>query len=327
MNINNVSNNNTQIEEALRIYEDLKGGKYSEFERLLNERYDIDSFYFRKGSMLYMAIYEDNETLVSYLLEKGANPNKLYELEDGIMKTTYNAFAFAGILTEDDCKIFKKLIEANTWILPITPNSNNYTILHKLEEAKIQLGRKKLKIESIINHNIHINNENLTPSEENIIKQIKVNELTDENINNIVVQKMLRKSINIINNNINNINYEISLIVPYYRTYVKKIKISFLGESEGSSNELTVDTRISVYILKHLISVLFLNDYTEDFSFNLLMPRFRLSNKRIMNNKRNISDYGVQDNTTIVVVPIMSSQRHGGSRKKVRRKTQKARKN
>jgi len=121
---------NAEEAEATRIYDLLKEGDMTEFLRKREEGFDIDGYYFSQGgTLLYKAIRESNEPLVDFLLDNGANPNTNIEGNNAFYPTTLNL--------DIPFTIFKKLIDAGTWIIPFYPSKK--TVLDVLLMIKPQL--------------------------------------------------------------------------------------------------------------------------------------------------------------------------------------------
>jgi hypothetical protein len=295
---------NAEEAEATRIYDLLKEGDMAEFLRKREEGFDIDGYYFSQGgTLLYKAIWESNEPLVDFLLDNGANPNTNIEGN--------NAFYPATIDLDIPFTIFKKLIDAGTWVIPFYPSKK--TVLDVMLMIKPQLEDEidgiqyELQEEEEV-YQQYLNNNNY--SSNNSYGRWRGGRRKQKGgitLNEIYAQKRQQLA---------SINEKIAAIQPVVDTNVRTLKIEFMGSPR--TEELSFDIRAPVKEFSDHIYNFFM-DNTEPINYKLVMPSFHLKNKRVLDNERALSDYGVRNGTKIVVVINMSSQRHGGKRRKTRR--------
>ena len=300
---------NAEEAEATRLYDLLKEGDTAEFLRKREEGFNIDGFYFsRTGTFLYNAIWESNEPLVDFLLENGANPNTLIEGNNAFYVTTLNL----DITTS----IFKKLIDARTWVLPFYPSKK--TVLESMLFMKPLL---EADLEEIIYR---------LEEEQDLFRGYNNN--TNYNSNNSYRRwggsgrkqqggMPLGEAYTQIKQQLATLDEKIAAIQPVVDANVRTLKIEFLGSAR--TEDLSFDIRAPVKeVSVHIYN--FFMDNTQPIDYKLVMPSFHLKNKRVLDDERALSDYGVRDGTKIVVVINMSSQRHGGKQRKT--KTRRAKK-
>jgi hypothetical protein len=296
---------NAEEAEATRIYDLLKEGDRTEFLRKREEGFDIDGYYFSQGgTLLYKAIWESNEPLVDFLLDNGANPNTNIEGN--------NAFYPATIDLDIPFTIFKKLIDAGTWVIPFYPSKK--TVLDVMLMIKPQLEDEidgiqyELQEEEEL-YQQYLNNNNY--SSNNSYGRWRGGRRKQKGgitLNEIYAQKRQQLA---------SINEKIAAIQPVVDTNVRTLKIEFMGSPR--TEELSFDIRAPVKEFSDHIYNFFM-DNTEPINYKLVMPSFHLKNKRVLDNERALSDYGVRNGTKIVFVINISSQRHGGKRKTRRAK-------
>jgi hypothetical protein len=303
---------NAEEAEATRIYDLLKAGDRTEFLRKREEGFDIDGYYFSQGgTLLYKAIWESNEPLVDFLLDNGANTNTII---DG-----NNAFYPATLELDIPFTIFKKLIDAGTWVLPFFPSKK--TVLDVMLLIKPQLEdeidglqyelqeEEELYQQYLNNNNYSSNNTNNSYGRWRGGGRKQKGGMT---LNEIYLQKRQQLA---------SILEKIAAIQPVVDTNVRAMKIDFLGSPR--SEDLSFDMRAPVKELSiHIYN--FFMDNTDPLNFKLVMPSFHLKNKRVLDDERALSDYGIRNGTKIVVIINMSSQRHGGKQRKT--KTRRAKK-
>jgi hypothetical protein len=298
---------NAEEAEATRIYDLLKEGDMTEFLRKREEGFDIDGYYFSQGgTLLYKAIRESNEPLVDFLLDNGANPNTNIEGNNAFYPTTLNL--------DIPFTIFKKLIDAGTWVIPFFPSKKTVLdvmliIKHQLEDEIDEL-QYEIQEEELYNQ-YHNNNTNYNSNNSyNSYGRWRGGGRKQKGgitLSELYTQKRQQ---------LTSLNEKIAAIQPVVDTNVRTLKIDFAGTSR--SEDLSFDIRAPVKDLSVHIYNFFMNT-TESINYKLVMPSFRLQNKRVLDNERALSDYGLRNGTRIVVVLNMSSQRHGGKRRKTRR--------
>ncbi len=114
------------------------------------------------------------------------------------------------------------------------------------------------------------------------------------------------------------------LVLPYFETFVKTLRID---SPSGPLGELKIDARATVKLVKMYITSFFFENSMSIDDFSLIMPSFQHPNlsKKRMEDERALTDYNVQNNTRLIVIPRLRTELEGGRRKTRRR--QRRRKN
>ncbi len=267
-------------EQATEVYKLIERGEYNKVIPLL-ERFDINGNYFEEyGTFLNLAVSKTNKDVVLFLLEHGANVNKMI---DG-----NNVLIYSKPVGMGDIEIFQILLDAGAWILPFYPS--NKTVLQNLEtlEYKTEENLEELEYQlSMVQGNNRYEEEDAMFSSSIVYEQ--------------EVLEAVRK--------------EIEMLRPIVAENVRALKIKFSGSDR--EEEIQFDIRAPVAILVNHIFNFFLGGVGD---LDLVVPSFYLKNKRVMNKSRSVADYGLRDGSVVVVVPKVASARHWeGGKKKTRK--------
>lgn len=259
-----------------------------EMEKILNKGFDINKILTEEEpTYLIKAILAKNVDMVRFLLENGANPN--------LIPFGNNAFFYTGSKVKEDIQILELLVEYKTFFLPCWPTKE--IIVDILENLQYAVEDEIDQLEQM--YNSYRNNNN-----------------NDRNAYNYTYRGGAR-TMEELDTEFKIISEAISLLRPLQEKYVKKLQINFFGQNRVETIE--IDERAEVKILQELIINFFLRG-EGTFSFDLMMPSFRMKNKSVMNMGRALSDYGIRNETRLILTPRLSSQRHGGGgRRKTRR--------
>lgn len=264
-------------EQALEVYKLIERAEYNKVIPLLDQ-FDVNGNYFEEyGTFLNLAVSSSNKEAVLFLLENGANVNKMLEGN--------NVLIYSKPVGKKDIEILQVLLEAGAWILPFYPS--NKTVLQNLEtlEYKTEENLEELEYQlSMVQGNNRYEEEDARLSSSIVYEQ--------------EVLEAVRK--------------EIEMIRPIVAQNVRALKIKFSGSDR--EEEIQFDIRAPVAIFVNHIFNFFLGGIGD---LDLVVPSFHLKNKKVMNKGRSVSDYGLRDGSVVVVVPKVASARHweGGKRK------------
>lgn len=116
-------------------------------------------------------------------------------------------------------------------------------------------------------------------------------------------------------------------VLQAWSPFIKTLRIETLDG--GVLGEISIDARATVGLLKlFIVNFIFERRITVD-DFDLVMPSFRHPNdesKKKMEDERDLTDYNIQDNTRLVVVPRLVSGFKGGKRMTRRQASKRLRK-
>lgn len=263
---------------AEQLYERLKQKNTAAAENALRKGVDIDGFYFEEdGTFLYKAIKYSELEIVRFLLDNGANPNILFVGE--------NALSFQNSEKKEDIEILKLLLEHNVYLYPI--NNKNQTPIDFFES-------KEFELEEILNDIEH----DLDIAKESNNSYNEVNRLSSLVLHHTEILETTRKVI--------------TLLRPYSEENLVKLHIEVSGRN--SVFTLQIDKRATIKDLSIMLNTYF---FETPLQFDLYYPLFHNKKKRIMEQDRALSDYGLTDGSKLVLIIKVSSERHyeGGKRK------------
>lgn len=295
---NKNENNNGYTPLNKKVIEMLEERDYKKIKKFLDDGFDINYIFADNMTPLFKAVSNGDVELVEFLLENGANPN--------FIPHGNNAFFFTGFASKKDEEVVKLLVKYNTWFLPFWPDT--YTIVESLENAE------------------HETEETLDELDEEYNSMYR--NYNSPRSYGYRGGGQLAETYLLYSERLKTIRNLITLLRPLKEKFVKKLQINFSGQNRVETIE--IDERADVKTLKYHISNYFLKGQMGVDDFNLVMPSFRMKNKSVMDNTRALSDYGIRDETRLVVSINISSQRHwnadGGKRRKTRKSGRKAKK-
>ena len=274
---------NIPEEQATEVYKLIEKEEYDKVIPLF-ETYDINGIYFEEyGTFLNLAVSKTNKKVVEFLLDNGADVNKMF---DG-----NNVLIFTKPVSRKDVEIFKILIERGAWILPFYPS--NRTVIQNLEDLQYTTENALSELERDLEYYDEYDRR-LANNDENLsyVNTIAETEKTQSEI--VYNQEVLET-----------VQKEIEIIRPIFEQNVRKLKVKFSGSDR--EEELFFDVRAPVSTLVNHIFNFFMGGSGD---MDLVVPSFHLKNKRVMNKSRSVSDYGLRDGSVVVVVPKIASARH-----------------
>ena len=283
---------NIPEEQATEVYKLIEKEEYNKVVPLF-ERYDINGLYFEEyGTFLNLAVSKTNKKAVEFLLEHGADVNKMF---DG-----NNVLIFTKPVSMKDVEIFQILLEKGAWILPFYPS--NRTVIQNLEDLQYNTENVLSNLE-----------RNLEFYDEYNYRQSRGNNNSLEYINVATETQKTQSEIVYNQEVLETVQKEIEIVRPIFEQNVRKLKIKFSGSER--EEEMLFDIRAPVAFLVNHIFNFFMGGVGD---MDLVVPSFHLKNKRVMNKSRAVGDYGLRDGSVVVVVPKIASARHweGGRTRK-----------
>lgn len=273
---------------ALSIFEQMRNRNFEEASRLLNAGFDINGVYFENGTFLYQAIAEGNYEIVHFLLEHGANPNLYFY--------GMNSLSFLNFTSRRDVLILEELLNAGAWLLPM--NTYQQTLMEVLDAHEYQLEETLGTYEDAY---------------EAYTESGNVDEEKDDEFQSYIIK--FKRELSIVRD-------MISMVRPLAETNLLKLMVEVSGTS--SEMEVPIDKRATVFTLKSILNQFYFDD---SLLFDLVYPAFHLKDKRILEDDRALSDYGLRTGSKVSIVVKISSERHwnaeGGKRKYRVKKTHK----
>ena len=112
------------------------------------------------------------------------------------------------------------------------------------------------------------------------------------------------------------------LIRLYIGRFVREIKLGSIAAPANKDKTIFVDVRMRVYELKKIIQYFF----QYEVKFDLVYPGFHLPGKKVMEDDRALSDYGIRNGSRLIVSLRVQSGYRGGTRRS-KRKGRKTRRN
>lgn len=104
------------------------------------------------------------------------------------------------------------------------------------------------------------------------------------------------------------------LIRLYISQFVREIKLGSIAAAANKDKTIFVDIRMPVYELKKIIQYFF----QYDVKFDLVYPGFHLAGKKVMEDDRALSDYGIRNGSRLIVSLRVQSGFRGGTRRSKR---------
>lgn len=295
---------NISEEQATEVYKLIESEEYNKVIPLLGQ-YDVNGIYFEEyGTFLNLAVSKTNKKAVEFLLDNGADVNKMF---DG-----NNVLIFTKPISMKDVEIFEMLMDRGAWILPFYPS--NRTAIQNLEDLQY-------KTENILSDL----ERDLVFFDEYNIRQSYGNNESLGYVNTATEAAKTQSEILYNQEILEACQKEIEIVRPIFEMHVKKLKVKFSGSER--EEDFLFDIRAPVSKLVNHIFNFFMGGYGD---IDLVVPSFHLKNKRVMNKTRAVSDYGIRDGSVVVVVPKVASARHweGGRTRKRKgrgRKTRRSR--
>lgn len=278
-------------EQATEVYKLIENEEYNKVIPLF-DTYDINGLYFEEyGTFLNLAVSKTNKKAVEFLLENGADVNKMF---DG-----NNVLIFTKPVSRKDLEILQILMERGAWILPFFPS--NRTVIQNLEDLQYNTENILSELEQQLvfydEYERRLNNNDESLGYIDIVTE------TEKTQSEIVYNQQILEAV----------QKEIEIIRPIFEQNVRKLKIKFSGSDR--EEEFLFDMRAPVAFLVNHIFNFFMGGVGD---IDLIVPSFHLKNKRVMNKSRAVSDYGLRDGSVVVVVQKITSARHweGGTRKR-----------
>lgn len=112
------------------------------------------------------------------------------------------------------------------------------------------------------------------------------------------------------------------LIRLYISQFVREIKLGSIAAPVNKDKTIFVDMRMRVYELKKIIQYFF----QYEVKFDLVYPGFHLAGKKVMEDDRALSDYGIRNGSRLIISLRVQSGYRGGTRRS-KRKGRKTRRN
>lgn len=278
-------------EQATEVYKLIENEEYSKVIPLF-DTYDVNGIYFEEyGTFLNLAVSKTNRKAVEFLLENGADVNKMF---DG-----NNVLIFSKPVSKKDVEILQILMERGAWILPFFPS--NRTVIQNLEDLQYNTENILSELErDLVFYDEYDRRQGNNDENLSYVNTIAETEKTQSEI--VYNQEVLEA-----------VQKEIEIVRPVFEQNVRKLKIKFSGSDR--EEEFLFDLRAPVAFLVNHIFNFFMGGYGD---IDLVVPSFHLKNKRVMNKSRAVSDYGLRDGSVVVVVPKVASARHweGGRTRK-----------
>ena len=294
---------NIAEEQATEVYKLIENEEYDKVIPLFGQ-YDVNGLYFEEyGTFLNLAVSKTNKKAVEFLLDNGADVNKMF---DG-----NNVLIFTKPESRKDVEIFQMLLDRGAWILPFFPS--NRTVVQNLEDLQYKTENILSELERDIEFYDEYNYRQRRGDESlGYINVVTEAERTQSEI--VYNQEVLET-----------VQKEIEIVRPIFEQNVRKLKVRFSGSER--EEDFLFDIRAPVSYLRDHIFNFFMGGYGD---IDLVIPSFHLKNKRVMNKTRAVSDYGLRDGSVVVVVPKVASARHweGGRTRKRKgrgRKTRRSR--
>ena len=293
------------------------------------------------GSTLLMeAVARGKEEIVGYLLDNGADIN----IQDENSETALWYYKDAMYKTDDPEKIVQMLLEAGAWFLP---NVNGKMVIDMAEDLYDELA-SELAYRNAYNSPYSHGSNNRYEYRNNSLTLGRIQrEITEENrAREQAEQKEMANRYLAKEKAENNANaaWRASVGLPpseregtreyppttrraknirdlirlYISQFVREIKLGSIAAGANKDSTIFVDLRMPVYELKKIIEYFF--QYNT--KFDLVYPGFHLPGKKVMDDDRVLSDYGIRNGSRLIISLRIQSGYRGGTRRSKRRSQQ-----
>ena len=314
--------------------------------RFLENGNDINNQDNDDGSTLLMeAVARGKEDVVGFLLDNGANIN--LQDNDGVTALGYYK---AAIYKEGNLeKIVQMLLEAGAWFLP----DNNGQMINVMSEDLYDELASELAYRNAYNSPYSHGSNNRYEYRNNSLTLGRIQrEITEENrAREQAEQKEMANRYLAKEKAENNANaaWRASVGLPpseregtreyppttrraknirdlirlYISQFVREIKLGSIAAPANKDKTIFVDVRMPVYELKKIIQYFF----QYDVKFDLVYPGFHLAGKKVMEDDRALSDYGIRNGSRLIVSLRVQSGFRGGRTRRSKRRNKKTRRN
>ena len=302
--------------------------------RFLENGNDINNQDNNDGSTLLMeAVARGKEDVVGFLLDEGANVN--LQDNDGVTALGYYK---AAIYKEGNLeKIVQMLLEVGAWFLP----DNDGQMINVMSENLYDELASELAYRNAYNSpyshgsNNRYEYRNNSPtlgrirremSEENrareraeqkeIANRYLAKEKAENNANaawraSVGLPPSEREGTREYPPTTRRAKNIRDLIRLYISQFVREIKLGSIAASENRDSKIFVDVRMPVSELKKIIQYFF----QYDVKFDLVYPGFHLAGKKVMDDDRVLSDYGIRNGSRLIISLRIQSGYRGGTRR------------
>lgn len=297
--------------------------------RFLHNGNDINDQDNEDGSTLLMeAVARGKEDVVGFLLDQGANVN----IQDHHGVTALGYYKDAIYKDGNLEKIVQMILEAGAWFLPDNDghminvmSENLYDEL--VSDSRYRNNNSPYSYGSYGNNSPNVGLFRRTITEEERAEQQEManryiaKQKAENNANvawraSVGLPPSEREAVREYPPTTRRAKNIRDLIRLYVAQNVREVKLGSMSAGANKDKTIFLDLRVPISEIKRLIAYFF----QYEFRFDLIYPAFHLAGKKILEDDRVLSDYGIRNGSRLLVVPkVQSGYRLGGTRRSKRK--------